>query len=91
MVLLGVACRLLFSAVRHTIRTILLHLCAASLFGGLAGIWAIEKQEFSGFMGYSMVGVISVLAIDVLAGLIAIGAKIRQDPLAVIDMIRGKK
>ena len=71
-VLLGVACRLLFSAVRHTIRTILLHLCAASLFGGLAGIWAIEKQEFSGFMGYSMVGVISVLAIDVAPRLIIV-------------------
>lgn len=85
----GVAFRLLLTAARWTLRAILLHLVAGVLFGFLAGLYVAETPELAGFKGYLLLTAVSVLALDIGIVIVQAGRKFRDNPSALLDLIRG--
>lgn len=85
----AVACRILFSADRWTLLGVARGVLVGCLVGYLAALWVWNAADLSPGQKGSVVAVCAILAEDILVALLALGRKLREDPLALLDMIRG--
>lgn len=87
--LLAVAVRMLFSADRWTLLGIVRDVLVGLLVGHLAAMWVWDAPGLSQGEKGSVVAVCAILAADIVVALLSLGRKFREDPLALLELIRG--
>ncbi len=85
----AVSCRVLFSADRWTLLGIVRDVLVGLFIGMLANELVWELPGWTSGEKCVAIAVGAILASDIVVALLAFGRKLREDPLSIIETIRG--
>jgi uncharacterized membrane protein YczE len=85
----AVSCRVLFSADRWTLLGITRDVLVGLFVGMLANEVVWELPNWTSGEKCVAIAVCAILAADIVSALLAFGRKLREDPMIIIETIRG--
>lgn len=87
----AVACRLLFSSARWSLLGVVRGVLVGVFVGYLAGAYVYDLASMSDGEKGIAIAVSAILAEDLFVAVLSVGRRIRENPMAVFELIRGRK